>query len=197
MPWLETYLRSLGNMGSLGPVLFILSFAALSLLGMPSIPFTVIGGLLFGIPGGLAGVMAGSTLGAAAGFLFSRYVARERVARLLNKNPKFVLIDQAIHREGWKIVGLLRLCPLPFGLSNYAYGLTKVPFRHYLVATMLGMLPGEIVFVYLGSAGRQIGEVNSSPAVKGLTVLGGVALIGALMMIRRIVTKRLALSPEE
>jgi uncharacterized membrane protein YdjX (TVP38/TMEM64 family) len=184
-------------MGSLGAVLFILSFAALSLLGMPSIPFTVIGGLLFGIPGGLAGVIAGSTLGAAAGFLFSRYVARERVARLLNKNPKFVLIDQAIHREGWKIVGLLRLCPLPFGLSNYAYGLTKVPFRHYLVATMLGMLPGEIVFVYLGSAGRQIGEVNSSPAVKGLTVLGGIALIGVLMMIRRIVTKRLALSPKE
>ncbi|MDD5348751.1 MAG: VTT domain-containing protein [Chthoniobacteraceae bacterium] len=196
-PWLETYLHSLGGMGLLGGVIFILSLAGLSLFGLPLIPFAVAAGLLFGIPGGLAGIIAGSTLGAAVGFLFSRYVARKRVAKFLNRNPKFVLIDQAIHREGWKIIGLLRLCPIPFGVSNFAYGLTNVPFAHYLFATILGMLPGEIVFVCMGSAGKQLSEVNSSPALKVLTVLGVCALFAALFVLRRIVGKRLQFAAEE
>ena len=196
MQWLETYLHSLGNLGLLGAVVFVLSFAGLSLLGLPLIPFAVAGGLLFGVTGGLAGVVAGSTLGAAMGFLISRYVARDRVARLLGRNPKFLMIDQAIHREGWKIVGLLRMCPLPFGLSNYAYGLTNVPFRHYLAATVVGMLPGETVFVFLGSAGRQLGDVNGSPAVKVLSGLGIVALLGTLVLLRRIVGKRIQMVEE-
>lgn len=184
-------------MGLPGAIVYFLSFAGLSLFGLPLVPFAVIAGLIFGIPGGLAGMIAGSTLGATIGFFFSRYVARARVARFLGNHPKFLLIDEAIHREGWKIVGLLRLCPIPFGVSNFAYGLTNVRFRHYLVATMAGMLPGEIVFVCLGAAGRQLGEVHSSPAVKALTGLSIVALIGALAFIRRIVTKRLQFSPEE
>ena len=193
MHWLETYLHSLGNLGFLGAVIFVFSFAGLSMLGLPLVPFAVVGGLLFGVPGGLAGTIAGSTLGAAMGFLFSRYVARARVAKLLSRNPKFLMIDDAIHREGWKIVGLLRLCPLPFGLSNYAYGLTKVTFPHYLLATMVGMLPGEAVVVCLGAAGRQLGDVNGSPAVKVLTGFGVLALVGVIFLLRKIVRKRIAL----
>ena len=191
MTWLETYLNSLGARGTLGAVLFIFSFAGLSLLGLPLIPFAVAGGILFGMAWGLAGVVAGSTLGAAAGFLCSRYVARDRVAARLNRNPSFLSIDQAIRLDGWKIVALLRMCPLPFGVSNYAYGLTSVPFGHYLAATVIGMLPGEIVFVFLGTTGRRMADVNSSPAVKVLSCVGVLALIGALAMIRRLVTKRI------
>ena len=195
--WLEAYLQSLGNLGFPGAVLFVLSFAGLSLLGLPLIPFAVAGGLLFGMAGGLAGVIAGSTLGATLGFFFSRYVARERVARLLSRNPKFALIDRAIQREGWKIVGLLRMCPFPFGLSNYAYGLTNIPFRHYIAATMVGMLPGETVFVCLGAAGKQIGDFKGSPASHALTAFGVLALFGALAMLRRMVQKRMDFSAAE
>lgn len=192
MHWLETYLNSLGNLGILGSAIFVFSFAGLSMLGLPLIPFAVAGGLLFGMTGGLAWVVAGSTLGAAIGFLLSRYVARDRFVRLMNKHQQFATIDQAIYREGWKIVGLLRMCPIPFGVSNYAYGLTKVPFRHYLAATVLGMLPGETVFVYLGAAGRQFGEVGGSPAVKVLSWVGIGALMAVIVVARRIVSKRLA-----
>jgi len=190
--WLETYLNSLGHWGPWGAALFVFSFAGLSMLGLPLIPFAVAGGLLFGAAWGLAWVVVGSTLGAAVGFLLSRYVARERFVRLMSKHPKFATIDQAIHREGWKVVGLLRMCPLPFGVSNYAYGLTKVPFRHYLAATVVGMLPGEMVFVYLGSAGRQFGEVGGSPAVKVLTWVGIGALVAVIVVARKIVRQRLA-----
>jgi uncharacterized membrane protein YdjX (TVP38/TMEM64 family) len=192
MHWLETYLNGLGNLGALGSAVFVFSFAGLSMLGLPLIPFAVAAGLLFGMVGGLAWVVVGSTLGAAIGFLLSRYVARDRFVRLMSKHPQFATIDQAIYREGWKIVGLLRMCPLPFGISNYAYGLTKVPFRHYLAATILGMLPGETVFVYLGAAGRQFGDVGGSPAVKVLSWVGIGALVAVIVVARKIVSKRLA-----
>jgi len=194
--WLETYLSSLGHFGFGSGVLFVISFAALSLLGLPLIPFAVMAGALFGLAGGLAGVVIGSTLGAAAGFLCSRYLARERFARMLEDRPKFAVIDQAIQREGWKIVGLLRMCPFPFGLSNYAYGLTGIGFGHYLLATIFGMLPGETVFVYLGTAGTQMlhsSALHDSPAAKALLGLTAVAALLLVMVLRNVVGKRLAL----
>ena len=196
--WLETYLNSLGNLGLLGGLAFTASFAALSMLGLPLIPFAVAAGMLFGLGGGMAGIVTGSTVGAAAGFLASRYLARERFARVLEKHPKFALIDGAIRREGWKIVGLLRMCPLPFGLSNYCYGLTAVRFDHYLMATVIGMLPGETVFVYLGAAGKQMlrdsNSVQSSPAAKALFYLGIVAAVLVVVVLRKVVSKRLDLT---
>ena len=200
MHWLQTYLNSLGNLGILGGVLFTLSFAALSMFGLPLIPFAVTGGLLFGMGGGLAGTIAGSTLGAAGGFFVSRYVARDRFVKFLGKHPRFRVIEQAVEREGWKIVGLLRMCPLPFGPSNYCYGLTNIRFRHYLAATAAGMLPGEIVFVYLGASGRRWfdapASVNNSPAVKALFYLGLAAAVLVLVMLRKVVSKRLPLAEE-
>ena len=191
MNWLENYLRSLGSLGPLGVLVFVLSFAGLSMLGLPLIPFAVMGGILFGVVGGMAWVVTGSTLGAAAGFLVGRYLARERVERLVSKNPKLVMVDLAIQREGWKIIALLRMCPLPFGFSNYAYGLTKVSFWHYLGATAIGILPGETVFVCLGAAGRQLADVKGSPEVRVLAWVGIAALAVAITLVRRIVQKRI------
>jgi len=198
LPWLESYLHHLGELDPLiGGVVFFFSFAFLSLLGAPIIPFAVAAGFLFGFKGGIVALLAGALSGASAGFFIGRYAARRRVEKFLNRNAKFVLIDQAIRREGWKIIGLLRLCPIPFGPSNYAYGLTDVSYRHYIFATFLGMLPAEIVFVYMGAAGRQLSEVRGSPAANALTVLGVIALVGALFLIRRVVTKRLQLAEEK
>ena len=83
------------------------------------------------------GLMLGCALGASVNFLISRHLARERVARWLGSHEKFRLIDDAIGREGWKIVLLLRFVPIPFGLANYCYGLTPVRFWPYLAATCL------------------------------------------------------------
>lgn len=194
MNWLENYLHNLGNLGAPVVLVFVLSFAALSMLGLPLIPFAVTGGILFGIVGGMTWVVAGSTLGAAAGFLVSRYVARDWVARFVNTNPKLVMIDLAIQRDGWKIIALLRMCPLPFGFSNYAYGLTKVSFWHYLGATAIGIFPAEVVSVCLGAAGREIADVKGSPELRILAWIGVVALIGAIVTLRKIVRKQFSLA---
>ena len=71
------------------------------------------------------------------------------------KNRKFAAMDDAIGEHGWKIVLLLRLSPLiPFNMSNYLYGLTAIRFWPYVLASVVGTLPANVLFVYLGAAGK-------------------------------------------
>ena len=101
---------------------------------------------------GLVVVSISATLGATAAFLVGRYVARGWVERTIATDPRFRAIDLAVEHEGWKIVGLLRLSPVvPFNLLNYAFGVTRVRLRDYVVASWAGMLPGTVLYVYLGS----------------------------------------------
>jgi uncharacterized membrane protein YdjX (TVP38/TMEM64 family) len=96
-----------------------------------------------------------ATCGAALSFLIARYLARGSVERHSRQNEKFKAVDSAIGEHGWKIVGLLRLSPLiPFNLSNYLFGITKVRFCPYVFASWIGMLPGTFLYVYLGHAGK-------------------------------------------
>ena len=97
----------------------------------------------------------GSTTGAALVFLISRFVVREKIASMARNNENFRRIDAAIGGQGAKLVFLLRLSPLiPFNLSNYFYGLTAVKFWPYVLASWTGMLPGSLLYVYLGTVGR-------------------------------------------
>jgi uncharacterized membrane protein YdjX (TVP38/TMEM64 family) len=97
----------------------------------------------------------------------------------------------AIEKEGWKIVILLRLCPIPFGLANYLYGLTAVHFRSYLIATLLGGLPSLLLFCQLGAAGKKSlnalseGRFGQSPVELILLVLEILATLTAIVLVPR------------
>ncbi|HMJ06503.1 MAG TPA: VTT domain-containing protein, partial [Chthoniobacterales bacterium] len=115
-----------------------------------------------------------------------RYAARAAVARQMARYPRFQAIDGAIAREGWKIVGLLRMCPVPFGVTNYLYGLTAIPFWRYMAATMVGMIPGNLMFVYVGALGKRTTEGPHSPLEYLLGGLTLAALVGVMIILRRI-----------
>ena len=71
-------------------------------------------------------------------------------------------IEIAIEEEGWKIVGLLRLAPLiPYNILNYALGLTAVKFWAYFFASAVGILPGTLLYVSLGSVAGDITKITS------------------------------------
>jgi uncharacterized membrane protein YdjX (TVP38/TMEM64 family) len=124
-------------------------------------------------------------------------VARDWAVRKLDGNLKFTALDHAVAREGWKIVGLARLSPIfPFNLLNYALGLTDIPLRHYFLASWVGMIPGIILYAYIGTlAGdlSRIGSGSAMPAPGGwaFEMIGFAATIAVTFYITRVARKAL------
>ena len=151
-------------------------------------------GAVFGVALGSFSVSISATLGATAAFLVGRYLARDVIARKIQKNEKFATIDQAVADEGWKIVLLTRLSPVfPFTLLNYAFGLTRVKLSHYVLASWIGMLPGTVMYVYLGSL-VNVGAGHRQRTT-GEWVLYGVGLLATVIVtvfVTRVAKKALA-----
>jgi uncharacterized membrane protein YdjX (TVP38/TMEM64 family) len=150
--YIPRFAEWVASLGVWGPVVFILGYAIAAIAFVPGSLLTLAAGIIFGLAQGTIYTLIGATLGASGSFLIARYLARRRIEQKIAGNAKFAAIDQAVGREGFKIVALLRLSPVfPFNLLNYALGLTKVPFLQYLVAC-LAMLPGTLLYVYYGKA---------------------------------------------
>lgn len=153
--WLEALNDWMAQAGLLGWFVFLLAYVAATVFGLPGSVLTIGAGFAFGLATGFALVSVSSTMGAAAAFLVSRYLARDYVRRKFAGGPRFAAIDSAVAREGAKIVFMLRLSPVfPFVALNYLLGLTGIPFWRYVIASWIGMMPGTVLYVYLGYAGR-------------------------------------------
>lgn len=189
---LRDALDAIARLGPLGPVLFIAVYIVAAVLFIPGSALTLGAGALFGVVWGSIYVSVASTLGATAAFLVGRYFARGWVAKKIEGNPTFAAIDRAVADEGWKIVGLTRLSPVfPFTLLNYAFGLTRVKLRDYVLASWIGMMPGTVMYVYLGSIARAAGE-KKSPTEWALYAVGLIATIAVTVFITRIARRALA-----
>ena len=153
--WLAELNGSVAHLGIWGIILFVAGYILATVLFFPASVLTVGAGFVFGVFLGTVIVSIASTIGAAFAFLIARYVARDQIERKLSSNQSFKKVDRAIGKQGVKLVFLLRLSPLiPFNLSNYFYGLTAVKFWPYVLASWIGMLPGTLLYVYLGAAGK-------------------------------------------
>ncbi|MGH7055802.1 MAG: TVP38/TMEM64 family protein [Stellaceae bacterium] len=156
--WLHEFRHWLLAFGPAGAGFFALIFILATVILAPDWPFSVLAGLVYGM-WGVPVVIVAATIAASLAFLAARYLARERVHRLVARRPAFAAVDRAVAEEGWKIVLLLRLSPLvPFNLQNYVFGVTGVPFRHYVPATLAGIAPATAVYVYLGMMGKKAAE---------------------------------------
>jgi uncharacterized membrane protein YdjX (TVP38/TMEM64 family) len=191
--WLHALEARIEGMGALGGVLYFAVYVVASLLFVPGSILSLGAGYLFGIAGGMAVVWTAVTVSAALGFLIARYLARHAVEGLARHNARFGAIDAVIGKNSWKTVGLLRLTAiLPFSLLNYLFGLTSVDFAPYIAATAVAMLPGSFFYVYLGAAGKSLGERGDrSPWEWALIAAGLVAAIVMAIVLTRIAKKQL------
>ena len=198
VPAIQALSAWVGGLGPAGALLLALFLGIGSLFFMPASPFIIAGSFVFGFPLGVAAALIGVALGAAGGFCLSRGFLRKDIAAHFTKNATFRAIDMAIEKEGWKIVILLRLCPIPFGLANYLYGLTAVHFRAYLVATLIGSLPSLLLFCQLGSAGKAgldeiaSGHAGQSPVHLAVLAISVVATLCAIVLIPFFARKAIA-----
>jgi len=153
--WTTVFIEYIQSKGAWGVVIFAVGYVVATILFFPGGLLTIAAGVAFGLVYGTVISSLSATVGAACAFLIARHLARKTIERQAQKSRKFQALDQAIGDNGWKIVFLTRLSPaVPFNLSNYFYGLTKIGFWQYLAASFVGMLPGSILYVYLGTIGK-------------------------------------------
>lgn len=186
----------IAQLGPWGAILFIGLYVVAAVLFIPGSALTLGAGAIFGVVWGSVYVSIGATLGATAAFLVGRYLARDSIARRIEGNERFAAIDRAVASEGWKIVGLTRLSPVfPFTLLNYAFGLTRVKLRDYVLASWIGMMPGTVMYVYVGSLAKAAaGDRTRTPAEWALYGLGLLATVGVTVMVTRLARRSLAQS---
>ena len=195
--WLAVFNDWVQGLGTVGLLVFALAYAVATVLALPGSLLTLAGGAAFGLLPGFGAVLVGASVGAALSFLVSRHLARGRVEAWIQSKPRFSAVDRAVAKEGWKIVFLTRLSPIfPFNVQNYAYGLTRISFWHYALASAIGIIPGTFLYVYLGSVGRSGleaaaggGEVETLRLV--LQIVGLAATAAVTIYITRIATKAL------
>jgi uncharacterized membrane protein YdjX (TVP38/TMEM64 family) len=162
---LKDALTWVDSLGTLAPLAFIAIYNIATVLLIPGSVLTLGSGILFGLGWGTLYVIVAATLGATIAFWIGRNFARGWVSRQLEKYPKFEAIDRAVAGQGFKIVALVRLSPLfPFNLLNYAFGITQVSLKDYVLGSV-GMIPGTILYVYLGSLLGNIAMIGSKTGV--------------------------------
>jgi uncharacterized membrane protein YdjX (TVP38/TMEM64 family) len=194
---LTPFLNWVQHIGPWGTVLFGATYVPAALLFVPGSLLTLAAGFLFGLVKGTVIVSLGSTAGAAAAFLVGRNVAHQWVVRRLAGRPRLAAIRRAVETEGFKIVLLTRLSPLfPYNALNYAFGLTSVPVGRYILASWIGMLPGTIMYVYVGTAAKSLqaalsGDPHRSTGQQAMFALGLVATVAVTAIITRTARRAL------
>jgi len=191
------------GLGALGPLSFILTYAAATVAFAPGSALTLAAGALFGLWRGALYAFLGATAGSCLSFALARSLARGIVERRIQGNEKFAVVDRAIAREGRKVVFLLRLSPaFPFNFLNYALGLTKVRFGDYLLAS-LGMIPGAFLYAYYGklagTAAALAGGIKpeKGPEYYALLAVGLVATLLVTALITRLAKNALDAAKSE
>ncbi|MDB9315795.1 TVP38/TMEM64 family protein [Spirulina sp. CS-785/01] len=202
---MQATLRWIDSLGIWGPIAFIAIYATAAVFLVSGGLLTLGAGVLFQpVWYGFIIVSLASTVAAAIAFLIGRYIARDWVSKKIEQQPKFKAIDKAVAREGWKIVGLTRLSPIfPFVFLNYAFGVTKVSLRDYVIASWIGMMPGTVMYVYLGSLAGNIatlgaGETPENAMVQWvLRIVGFIATVAVTVYVTKIARKALNEEIEE
>lgn len=172
-------LRSLiQGYGVLAPLVYMLVYTLAPVLFLPGLPITIVGGILFGPFWGVVYTITGATFGACLAFLVARYMARELIEAKLT-GSRWQKLDRQVEEQGWKVVAVTRLIPLfPFNLLNYAFGLTRIRFSHYALATFFCMLPACIAFIVFSSSLLDLLRGKVSPtSVIGLALVVIVSLM--------------------
>jgi uncharacterized membrane protein YdjX (TVP38/TMEM64 family) len=194
----DAALDAVAGLGPWGPVLFVGLSVLAVVLFVPSLVLSLAAGALFGFVLGLPLTLMGGTLGAVAAFSIGRHLARERVARALVGNATFRALNRAAGARGWRIVALARLTPIfPFAIGNYGFGLSPMSTRAYGLASLLGSLPSNAVYVYAGSLSGSLAAATAegrerTPAEWALLLGGLLATVALAVYLRRIATRELA-----
>jgi uncharacterized membrane protein YdjX (TVP38/TMEM64 family) len=171
--------------GIWAPLLYVILYVIATLLVLPSTALNLTGGAVFGPVWGIFWTSVAAILAAIAAFVFTRTVGREAVAKRLR--GRWQAMDAEIRRSGAFYLFAIRLVPImPYGLVNFAAGLTSVSFQDYLLGTTLGTVPSVLPFVLLGSSGLKAVRTGDVLPLLGALGLTGILVAGSTWYRRRL-----------
>ncbi len=168
--------------GVWAPIGFVLLYGVATVAMGPGSIFDLAGGALFGPYLGSLIDLAGGTLGAALAFLVARYVARDWVESRAGRRTQGIM--RSVDADGWQFVAFVRLVPIfPYSVMNYLLGLTRIPFHHYMIATVVFMAPSTVVYTWIGHAGREAIAGDTDNLYYALIALG---LLATMIFLPRL-----------
>jgi len=177
----ETLEAKIAGLGMWAPVGFVLVYSVATVAVIPGGIFDLVGGALFGPFYGTLLDLTGGSLGAALAFLVARYLARDWLEA--RAGPRLQGVMRSVDIEGWRFVAFVRLVPIfPYNIVNYLFGLTRIPFHHYVLATVVFMAPSTVAYTWLGFASRQVMQGDTYQIRYALVAL---ALLGVLIFVPR------------
>lgn len=145
----------IASFGILSPIIYIILFTLVPLTLFPDSILAIASGLIFGLYKGCILTMIGALCGATLSFYISRLLGKEALKKIIKKDINY--FEKGLSKNGFLIILLLRLIPLlPFDVISYGAGLSKIKYKDFILATLIGIIPGVYVYVNLG-------EKSSSP----------------------------------
>ena len=172
--------------GDYAPIIFLLLASILPIFLFPPGIFSVIGGLLFGFKLGAVLTIIAAIIYTNIMFLISRYFARNKIENFLEKRLTLKQYNRIFGLNDNKLATFLVICRLipilPNSVVSYSYGLTRISFKHYFIANLIGLIPGRLIWLNFGS------KLNN---IWSLEFLMAAILIIAFVAIGAIVTKNM------
>ena len=176
----------IGQFGDYAPIIFLLLASILPIFLFPPGIFSVIGGLLFGFTKGAILTIIAAIIYTNIMFLLSRYFARNKIENFLEKRLTLKQFNRIFGLKDNKLATFLIICRLipilPNSIVSYSYGLTRISFKHYFIANLIGLIPGRLIWLNFGS------KLNN---IWSLEFLMAAILIIAFVIIGAIVAKNM------
>lgn len=188
-------LHWMDSLGSKGALIFFGIYVFVVVLLLPGVVLTLGAGLVYGFWVGSLLVLASLAVGSSIAFIIARHCFSEGFSRRIESRPSLQVLNRGIEQEGWKLVALSRCMPgFPYKLSNYFFGLTALPFRHFFFANLVGVIPLTLTNVYIGSVTAnlaQLGERERQPWEWMLYAVGLVVAVVILWILTRMAQRAL------
>ena len=184
---LRDYIQGFGNLAAL---VYILAYALNTISIIPPIAIlSLMAGLAFGKAWGAVYLMTGAMFGTSATFFISRLFGRNLIESLLK--GKFKRLDEVLEKRGFVTVLFFRVIPIiPYEVLNYIAGLSKIKFRDYFFATLLGLIPGVAISAFFGGTIGDMKSLKDLFSVQFLVALGLLVLIASVPFVYQHIKKR-------
>lgn len=166
----------INSYGKIAPIVYILLFTFVPLTFFPDAVLAIAGGMAFGVVKGTLYTVIGALLGGSLAFFIASYFGKDLILKLTKNKHSFDFLSKG-NREFLTIL-TLRLIPLiPFDVISYGSGLTGVKFKNFILATLIGIVPGVIVFSNLGDKALNLNSFEFIVAILMLVFLFGISFI--------------------